>query len=63
MKGLILSCMGKHEEAMECVKKGLTADLKSYVCWHVYGLVQRSEKKYDEAIKVTSQAYTIVVIL
>ena len=52
MKGLILSCMGKNEEAMECVKRGLTADLKSYVCWHVYGLVQRAEKKYDEAIKV-----------
>uniref|UniRef100_A0A8C5AYK8 N-alpha-acetyltransferase 15, NatA auxiliary subunit-like n=1 Tax=Gadus morhua TaxID=8049 RepID=A0A8C5AYK8_GADMO len=23
----------------------------TYVCWHVYGLLQRSDKKYDEAIK------------
>ncbi|CAJ0607459.1 unnamed protein product [Cylicocyclus nassatus] len=40
IKGLILN-MGKQQEAQECVKRGLKADLKSYVCWHVYGLVQR----------------------
>ncbi|VDM38371.1 unnamed protein product [Toxocara canis] len=56
MKGLILNCMGKHEEAQECVKRGLKADLRSHVCWHVYGLVQRSEKKYDEAMKAYKQA-------
>jgi len=38
MKGLIMNCMGKHEEALEIVKKGLAADLKSHVCWHVFGL-------------------------
>jgi len=51
MKGLILNCLGKKEEAYEFVKKGLKNDLKSHVCWHVYGLVQRSDHKYDEAIK------------
>lgn len=51
MKGLILNCMGKKEEAYEYVKKGLRNDLTSHVCWHVYGLLQRSEHKYDEAIK------------
>lgn len=51
MKGLILNCMGKHEEAMEIVKRGLTSNLKSHICWHVFGLVQRSDKKYDEAMK------------
>ncbi|VDK83546.1 unnamed protein product [Cylicostephanus goldi] len=56
MKGLILNCMGKQQEAQECVKRGLKADLKSYVCWHVYGLVQRSDKKYDEAIKAYKRA-------
>ncbi|VDP17091.1 unnamed protein product [Onchocerca flexuosa] len=48
--------MGKHEEAQECVKRGLKADLRSHVCWHVFGLVQRSEKKYDEAMKAYKQA-------
>ena len=59
MKGLILNCMGKHEEALEVVKRGLTSDLKSHICWHVFGLVQRSEKKYDEAMKAYKMALRI----
>ncbi|XP_029397443.1 N-alpha-acetyltransferase 16, NatA auxiliary subunit isoform X2 [Mus pahari] len=51
MKGLILNCLGKREEAYEFVRKGLRSDVRSHVCWHVYGLLQRSDKKYDEAIK------------
>ena len=51
MKGLTLNCTGKKEEAYDLVKKGLKNDLTSHVCWHVYGLLQRSDKKYDEAIK------------
>ena len=51
MKGLITNCLGRKEEAYELVKKGLTNDLRSHVCWHVFGLLQRSDKKYDEAIK------------
>ena len=51
MKGLILNCMGRKDEAYDCVKKGLRNDLKSHVCWHVFGLLQRSDKKYDEAIR------------
>lgn len=51
MKGLLLNCMGRKEEADEFVKRGLKNDLKSHVCWHVYGLVHRTNKKYDEAVK------------
>lgn len=51
MKGLTLNCLGRKEEAYEHVKRGLRNDLQSHVCWHVYGLLQRSDKKYDEAIK------------
>ncbi|CAG5993813.1 unnamed protein product [Menidia menidia] len=51
MKGLTLNCLGKKEEAYELVRRGLRNDLRSHVCWHVYGLLQRSDKKYDEAIK------------
>ncbi|XP_046854398.1 N-alpha-acetyltransferase 15, NatA auxiliary subunit-like [Xenia sp. Carnegie-2017] len=51
MKGLILNCLGRKEEAFEFVKKGLRNDLTSHVCWHVYGLVQRAYRKYEEAIK------------
>uniref|UniRef100_A0A6M2DS14 Putative acetyltransferase n=1 Tax=Xenopsylla cheopis TaxID=163159 RepID=A0A6M2DS14_XENCH len=51
MKGLTLNCLGRKEEAYEHVRRGLRNDLKSHVCWHVYGLLQRTDKKYDEAIK------------
>ena len=59
MKGLILNCMGKHDDAQENVKRGLKNDIKSHVCWHVYGLLQRAEKKYDEAIKAYRNALRI----
>ncbi|GLG97471.1 NMDA receptor-regulated protein 1 [Gryllus bimaculatus] len=51
MKGLTLNCLGRKEEAYEYVRRGLRNDLRSHVCWHVYGLLIRSDKKYDEAIK------------
>ena len=51
MKGLTLNCLGRKEEACDYVRRGLRNDLRSHVCWHVYGLLQRSDKKYDEAIK------------
>lgn len=51
MKGLILNYCNKKSEAYESAQKGLRNDMKSHVCWHVYGLLQRSDRKYDEAIK------------
>ena len=41
MKGLILSYQDKKAEAYELVRRGLKADLKSHVCWHVYGCAER----------------------
>jgi N-alpha-acetyltransferase 15/16, NatA auxiliary subunit len=37
MKGLILNCQDKKEEAYDFAKRGLKHDVKSHVCWHVYG--------------------------
>ena len=51
MKGLTLNYLGKKEEAYDYVRRGLRNDLTSHVCWHVFGLLQRSDRKYDEAIK------------
>ena len=39
------------DSACLCYRRGLRNDLRSHVCWHVYGLLQRSDKKYVEAIK------------
>ncbi|OWF46600.1 N-alpha-acetyltransferase 15, NatA auxiliary subunit-like [Mizuhopecten yessoensis] len=56
MKGLTLNCLGRKEEAYDHVRRGLRNDLRSHVCWHVYGLLQRSDRKYDEAIKAYRNA-------
>jgi len=61
MKGLILNCQGKkfRDEAISMVKLGLMNDMRSHVCWHVYGLIYRSERNYNEAIKAYKQALRI----
>ena len=50
MKGLTLNCLGRKDEAYELVRKGLRNDLKSHVCWHVYGLLQVSYKHFSLAL-------------
>lgn len=37
MKGLTLNCLDRKAEAYDYVRRGLKADLRSYMCWHVYG--------------------------
>ncbi|KAF9930828.1 N-alpha-acetyltransferase 16, NatA auxiliary subunit [Linnemannia zychae] len=59
LKGLFLNHLDRKEEAYEFVKKGLRHDLKSHVCWHVFGLLYRSDKNYEEALKCYSQALRI----
>ena len=56
MKGLILNSMGKKEEALENIRSGIKNNITSHVVWHVYGLYQRSDRKYDEAIKAYKRA-------
>lgn len=51
MKALILNTMGNSEEGFALAKVALKNDMKSHVCWHVYGLLYRSQKNYEEAIK------------
>ncbi|KAG5996347.1 hypothetical protein E4U43_002866 [Claviceps pusilla] len=51
MKALILNSQGKTEEAFALAKEALKADMKSHICWHVYGLLYRSCKNFEEAIK------------
>ncbi|KAL3631842.1 N-alpha-acetyltransferase 16, NatA auxiliary subunit [Castilleja foliolosa] len=59
MKGLTLNCMDRKLEAYELVRLGLKNDLKSHVCWHVYGLLYRSDREYREAIKCYRNALRI----
>lgn len=59
MKGLTLNCMDRKSEAYDLVRRGLKNDLKSHVCWHVYGLLYRSDREYREAIKCYRNALKI----
>lgn len=40
----------------ELVRLGLKKNMQSHVCWHVYGLLYRSDRDYKEAIKCYKQA-------
>ena len=49
MKGLILSAQGHNTEALAVVKKVLFKNLSNFTCWHVYGIINRKDKDYDQA--------------
>ena len=51
MKALILNSQSHPEEAFALAKEALKNDMKSHICWHVYGLLWRSAKNFEEAIK------------
>ncbi|CAD5317743.1 unnamed protein product [Arabidopsis thaliana] len=59
MKGLTLNCMDRKTEAYELVRLGVKNDIKSHVCWHVLGLLYRSDREYREAIKCYRNALRI----
>ncbi|KAK6077805.1 tetratricopeptide [Seiridium cupressi] len=56
MKALIMNQQGKTDEAFALGKEALMADMKSHICWHVYGLLYRSQKNFEEAIKAYKSA-------
>jgi peptide alpha-N-acetyltransferase len=59
MKGLIVNQLGKKEEAYELVKAGLKNDVRSHICWHVFGLIYKSDNNLKEASKCYLNALRI----
>jgi tetratricopeptide (TPR) repeat protein len=59
MKALILNSQGQGDEAFTLCKLALKNDMRSHICWHVYGLLWRSVKNYEEAIKAYKFALRI----
>lgn len=51
MKALILHSQGHSQDAFDLAKIALKNNMKSHVCWHVYGLLYKGEKNYEEALK------------
>ena len=56
MKSLILNGQGHSDEAFALAKIALRNDMKSHICWHVYGLLYRSAKNFEESIKAYKYA-------
>ncbi|EOD37313.1 hypothetical protein EMIHUDRAFT_454943 [Emiliania huxleyi CCMP1516] len=46
-----VNCLEKKGGGFALFRKGLKLDIKSQVCWHVYGLLYRSDREYAQAIK------------
>lgn len=59
MKGLVLNAYDRKAEATNLVRRGLRNDMKSHICWHVYGLLYRSGRDYREAAKAYLNALRI----
>eukprot|EP01119_Soliformovum_irregulare_P010873 TRINITY_DN2677_c0_g1_i1.p1 TRINITY_DN2677_c0_g1~~TRINITY_DN2677_c0_g1_i1.p1 ORF type:complete len:847 (+),score=205.53 TRINITY_DN2677_c0_g1_i1:42-2582(+) len=56
MKGLAKNSLVLKEEAYDLVKKGVRYNVNSHVCWHVYGLLYRSDRNYVPALKCYKNA-------
>ena len=51
MKALIFNSQGNSDDAFALCKVALKNAMKSHVCWHVYGLLWKNARNYEEAIK------------
>lgn len=51
MKGLIVNQLDRKEEAHDLVRQGLRKNMRSHICWHVYGLLYRSDHDYFQAAR------------
>jgi peptide alpha-N-acetyltransferase len=60
MKGLITGLGLKDmKEGFALAKTGLRYDMKNHITWHVYGLLYRNDRNYDQAMKCYQQALKI----
>lgn len=49
----------RRQEAHDLAKAAIRADIKSHTCWHVYGLLHRNDRDYEQAAKCYRQAMRI----
>ncbi|ORY88359.1 NMDA receptor-regulated protein 1-domain-containing protein [Leucosporidium creatinivorum] len=59
MKGIFLSCTGQKPLGYETVKRGVAKDSGSHIVWHVYALILRADKNFEEALKCYKKAVAI----
>ena len=56
---LVGSYPERKQGAFELCKAGLKADIKSYLCWHVYATLYKNDRNYEQAAKCFAQALRI----
>lgn len=59
MKGIFLASTGDKTAGYSTVKQGIAKDPGSHIVWHVYALVLRQDKNFEEAIKCYRKAVSI----
>ncbi|GAA6049964.1 hypothetical protein JCM3770_007071 [Rhodotorula araucariae] len=59
MKGIFLCSLDRKPEGYECVRRGVKNDPGSHIVWHVYALVLRADKNFEEALKCYKKAVEI----
>ncbi|KAM0786902.1 hypothetical protein ACM66B_002326 [Microbotryomycetes sp. NB124-2] len=59
MRGIFLTCLGRKPEGYSLVKRGIANDPGSHIVWHVYALVLRADKNFEEAFKCYKKATQI----
>ena len=50
-KALILNCLKRKTEAYKLIEGALMKNMGNFTVWHVYGILNRANKKYDMARK------------
>lgn len=48
-KSLILDQLKRKNEAFDLIKTTLFKNMGNFTCWHVYGMLNRANSKFDDA--------------
>ncbi|KAJ2009600.1 hypothetical protein GGI04_000323 [Coemansia thaxteri] len=59
VKGMFLTNLERKEEGYEHIRRGIEINPKSSISWHVYGIVNRVDFNYDEAMRCYEEALTV----
>ena len=41
--------MKKKKEAFDLIKQAIFKNMNNFTCWHVYGILNRANKNYDDS--------------
>ncbi|GAA6030814.1 hypothetical protein JCM8097_008889 [Rhodosporidiobolus ruineniae] len=59
MHGIFLHSLGKKDEGYAHLERGTQLDPGSHIVWHVYALMRRSDKEFEEALRCYKKACEI----